>query len=461
MKTRRIISGIRRHRVGCGIAVRGPDLVVVAVRARRRGIAVLGRTVLQGFRERSPVEWGAEYSAFVRGLGLAHVAASFCLPRDEMVVRTLRLPSMRPRELAGAVALQVDELHPYENAATYHSTASLDKDHAAGRRCRVAVAIAEADRIEGYADLFSEAGVRLASCGVSAGALRAATRLSREEPKRPFAVAIRAGEHLEIYGESEDCPSLSSALDLGGITLTGALRLALEGLRPGAQGPVDLALLGGNAPIEPLPGFVIRDPTSFFGSPVDCPEEFALERDAVALGAAMESASSDAGLGLNLLPVSRRRSNSLRPFAPRLALVTALILVVVASLVRPQVQDTRYKTRLRDAIAGLESGTSMSETDQADLAVLRSRYQWLSGRRDRTRSHLDLLREFSEILPQETVLSDLEVDDARSVLTGTAKDADSLLALIAASPRVSQARFTKSPSIVQDGELFQIEARQR
>jgi hypothetical protein len=70
-----------------------------------------------------------------------------------------------------------------------------------------------------------------------------------------------------------------------------------------------------------------------------------------------------------------------------------------------------------------------------------------------------LLREIAEILPPATVLSALQFDDAKSVLTGTAKNADPLLAILAASPLLDDARFTRSPSVDGDGELFQIEAQ--
>ena len=455
----RILQRIRPRRVGCGIAIRGGDLAAVAIEVRPGGARVLGYTELRAFRNRPPPEWGREYLAFARDLGVGHVAATLCLPREEAVFRTLRLPPMRTRELAKAVALQVEDLHPYGARAVYFDSAPLsDELPAAGQRC-VAIAVAEADRIESYTRLFSEAGVKLAACTVSAGAVRASIRMQGQRPRRPFAMAIRAGQSLEIYGESDETPLLSSALDLGGMTLQGALRLVHDGLRPRQGELVSLAVLGGA--VETVPGFNPLAADEILGTAADLPDGMSIARDATALGAATESARPGMGLGLNLLPRSARRSHSLAPHAPRLALAAALVLLGGSLVSLPRIQDSRYAERLRDETTRLEGEVSGEGVGAERLAELRRRYRWLLDRQLRVREDLDLLREFSRILPAPTVLSALQLDDSKSVLTGKAGRADPLLAVLEASPLLEEARFTRSPAIGGGGELFQIEARRR
>ena len=375
------------------------------------------------------------------------------------MLRTLRLPPMRTGELAKAVALQVDDLHPYGARPVYYDSAPLrDELPATGRRY-VAIAVAEADRIESYARLFSEAGIKLAACTVSAGALRAAARLQGQEPRRPFAMAIQAGQSLEIYGESDETPLLSSTLDLGGMTLEGALRLVHDGLRPCEGEAVRLAMLG--AALEPVPGFNPLAADEILGTAKGLPDGISIARDTTALGAATESARPAMGLGLNLLPRGARRSHSLAPHAPRLALAVALVLLGASFISLPLVHDSRYADRLRDETARLERAVSGEGAEAERLAELRQRYRWLLDRQVRVRADLDLLREFSEILPAPTVLTALHLDDSTSVLTGTAENADPLLAVLEESPLVEDVRFTRSPAIGGGGELFQIEARRR
>lgn len=446
---------------GCGIAVRGGDLLVLAARLRPGGVQVLGRTRIQGFRERPPADWGAEYSAFLAKLGLGHVAATLCLPRDEVIVRTIWLPAMRASELNGAIDLLLDELHPYGDAAVYRAAAPLERHPTQTGQRQVAVVIAEADRIDGYAEQFARAGIALASCTLSAAALHAAVRLHRSAPQRPFLIADCHGSWLELYGESESSPVWTSALDLGGITLEGALRLAYEDLRLPAGETADLLLVG-EAEARPTPaGFLLQSPDELLPPPLRSTEGFSLRRDALPLAAAIESALPGASLGLNLLPARLRRSNAVLPYAPTLALGLALSLLGLAFLVRPVLQDRAYAAMLDREASRFERIADNVASGAEVSSELRQRLHSILRLQARTESDLALLRELSEILPLSAWLSSLKLDDNGATLTGTAEDADRLLAILDTTSLLDGARFTRSPSSVEDGERFQIQARRR
>ena len=435
--------------------------MAVAVRVHAQGFDVLGRTEIKGFATRPAVDWGAEYSAFLRDLGVDHVASSLCIPRDEFVFRTIRLPSVGDGELAKAVALQVDDLHPYGSTDVCHDFAALTPRSPEASNRLVAVAVAEAARVRRYATAFEEAGVALSACTVPAGALRAISRSRRELRGRPFAIAVRLGSRLEIYGESEGSPCLSFAPDLGGITFRRALRLAHDGLRSRSADRIVLALLGDETPEEVPRGFEIRSEDALLALPETSPSDLALATDAIAVGAAVESALPRTGLGLNLLPRESRKSNSVRPLAPRLALLAAIVLLGAAFLVRPLAQDRVYVSRLRDATARLEASATRSLTEEAGLSESRGRYEWLVGRQGRTRADLELLRELARILPAATSLQSIRLDDVSFSVAGTSPDADSLLSLLAASPLLGDARFATSPTAGESGELFRIEVRKQ
>jgi hypothetical protein len=81
----------KRSGSGVGIEVQGNDLLVVAVKSRPSGVAVLGMLRVENFRERPAAEWGRDYAGLLKEHGLGHVSATVCLPRGEIVVRQLRL----------------------------------------------------------------------------------------------------------------------------------------------------------------------------------------------------------------------------------------------------------------------------------------------------------------------------------------------------------------------------------
>ena len=441
--------------------MRGDDLVVIVVRLRAGGPVVLGRTRIPRFRQRSPLEWGSEHEAFLRNLGLQHLAATLCIPRNETVFRTLRLPSMSRRDLGSAIGWQLDDLHPYGNKPILHAWAPLDRQPEPSRQRGVAALVAPVETIEKYAQLFAAAGIRLASCTTSPSALHAAIRVESESPEPPFVIADSEGSHLELYGESQAAPAWSTALDLRGVSLNEALRLALENLAlPGDEAP-RLALTGETAPFEGSPGLVARPAEEFLAVPVRSPDEFDLARDAVAYGAAIESARPSLGLGLNLLPPELRRSSAARAYAPTLALVAALVGLAGASHLTRGIQDRRYADRLAQETARLEAATGSAATSASTEVVLRERLNWLLDREERTKSDLAALREISQLLPVSAWLSALRLDDNSARLTGNAQNAGPLLAILDRALSLEEPRFERAPSRAEGGEFFQIEARRR
>src|SRR5690606_5703023 len=134
------------------------DLLAVAVKSRPAGVTVLGAFRVEGFRDKAAAEWGRDYQRFVAEHGLGHVAATVCLPRNELVVRQLRLPPMPEKERAAAVRYQLDGLHPYGDAEVCFAYASLG-EFGKDRPGTMAVAITPRERVDAWANLFEEAGV--------------------------------------------------------------------------------------------------------------------------------------------------------------------------------------------------------------------------------------------------------------------------------------------------------------
>lgn len=456
-----MIRGIHRWAPGCGIAVRGDDLVAVVVRLRAQGPVVLGRTRIPRFRQRPPLEWGLEHGAFLRNLGLEHLAATLCIPRDETVFRSLSLPSMSRRELGSAVGWQLDDLHPYGSKPILHAWAPLDWQPEPSRQRGVAALVAPVETIEKYAQLFAAAGIRLASCTTSPSPIRSAIRMNSERPKDPIVIADSEGSRLELYGESETAPAWSTALDLRGVSLDEALRLALENLALPRHEAPRLALTGETAPFDGAPGLVARPVGEILAVPVRSPDEFDLARDAVAYGAAIESARPSLGLGLNLLPPELRRSSAARAYAPTLALLAALVALAGTSHLTRGIQDRRYADRLLQEAARLEAATGSAAPSASSEVVLRERLDWLLDREERTKSDLAALREISQLLPVSAWLSALRLDNDSARLTGNAQNAGPLLAILDRAFSLEEPRFERAPSRGEAGEFFQIEARRR
>lgn len=446
---------------GCGIAVRGADLVAVAVRVQREGISVLGRTRIPRFEERPPEEWGAEYEGFLLECGIEKLDATLCIPREDVVWRTLDLPPMPTREIGSTVAWQVPDLHPFGEDAVVHDWVRLAGESGDSTQRRIATIIARSATINAYAGRFTAAGIPLSACTIAATALDAAASLHATPPSRPILVADIEGTSLELYGRCPGTPVWSAAIDVGGLTLEGALRLALEGLAGSEEGPAEVAFAGSGIPSDPETGLSNIPLRDILPEPVRTAGNFDLVRDAVPYATAIAAARPRSGLRLNLLPAGRWPSKSFRPVAPTVALVVALGLVVGAQLARGWLQDRSYIERLREETARLEADAVSFAPDNAAAADLRDRLVWLRHRRNRATHDLVTLREISQILPASAWLTGLRLDDSTAVLTGVATTADPLLGIIHTSSSLVAPRFSMAPARGDRGESFQVEATRR
>lgn len=443
---------------GCGIAVRGADLVAVAVRVERSGVTVLGRVRIPDFAERPPQEWGLEYRGFLRRCGIKKKHATLCMPRQDVVLRTLDLPPMPTRKLASSVTWQVPDLHPFGDEAVVHDWVRTEGLGSEPGRRKIPTIIARSATINAYGERFATAGIPLSACTVAASALTAATRLRATPLSKPILIADIEGAQLELYGRTAGNPLWSAAIDLGGVTLEGALRLALEGLPGRGERPAGVAFAGAEIPTDPATGLVVVPLRDMLPEPVRATEEFDLARDAVAYATAIESARPRAGLRLNLLPASRRTFLSLLPSAATVVRITALALIGGGYLTLMVLEDRNYAERLRKEAARLEADADAFAPDNAEASDLEDRRDWLRHRRNRAAQDLVTLREISRILPSSAWLTSLTLDDSTAILTGVATNANPLLGIIDASSTLGAPRFSMAPSRGDRGENFQVEA---
>jgi hypothetical protein len=191
---------------GVGIEIAGDELAVTVVRVRPSGVEVLAATRI-AFRGRRATEWGSEYTAFLKKAGGSHLAAVVLLPRSELTVRQLSLPGVASKDLPAAIGFQLDSLHPYTEEDAAFTWSKL------GSTGAILLGITRRQVIEHYSNLFSEAGIKIATLTFSAAALYCALRLL-SQPSPDGLLAFREFDGgLEIYGESPARPVFSAVFD--------------------------------------------------------------------------------------------------------------------------------------------------------------------------------------------------------------------------------------------------------
>ncbi len=413
---------------GVGIEIGEQDLTVIVTRVRPSGTRVLGAGTIARFRERPAAEWGAEYTDFMKRLGVSHLAATVLLPRSDLIVRQLSLPGVSDRDLPAAIQFQLDSLHPYGEDEAAHAWCRI------GRSGAVLIAIIRRETLERYIGLFSEAGIKVAGFSFSAAAMHSAVRLLSAPPQGGFLAVYEGEDALEIYGESESRPIFSAAFEL---PLERAAALAAAELRlPAETEPLDFAAL--------LP------------TPKPMPADYDFSRSTRAYAAALAGACPLLALPLNLLPPAHRTSTSRVMFVPTAVLAFLLVAALAALAAITPIEDRRYLQAMESEIARLEpQARKAGGLDQA-IDKARARARLLDNFRRRPKADLDALAELNKLIPPPGWLNGLEMNRGTVVLNGQAEQAASLLKAIDGSTLFQGSEFTVPIARSGANEVFRI-----
>lgn len=449
---------IERWGTGCGIEVRGGDLVVTAVRVRGARVELLGRTLLTSFRERRPQEWGAEYRVLAEQLGLTHLAVTLAFPRDEVILRTVELPELAPKELASAVGFQVDSLHPWAEEDVVHAFAPLGETKAGQQS--VMVAVARADAVNSYARLLEEAGIPAAGFTVHPAAMHAAARVRGEAGTGAVAYVHHDDDGVEVFGRSAAKPFVSAEFAGSAFTMPRILHWLGGELRLAEDEPASAAFSGLVPEEEVAPSrFEPIGLDALLPEPGGAIEGFDIARDAVSYAAALESACPRLGWRANLLPVDRRQGDSRTRYIPTLVLAALLLLVGLAAMIRPVLQDGGYVAALDRETSTLQDAVRAVDRNRAELATLREKIAVLEALGERNALDLATLAEVSQVLPDTAWAQDLRLNDEELRLRGEAQAASALLERLNSTINLENAAFSSSLVRNDNGEVYQIRAQ--
>ncbi|MEZ5401717.1 MAG: pilus assembly protein PilM [Bryobacteraceae bacterium] len=413
---------------GVAIEIGARDLYVSALRLRPSGAAPLGELTIENFRERPATEWGAEYAAFAKQAGAARVPATVLLPRTDVVVRQIALPGVAAADLESAVALQLDTLHPWPEDDVVHGWAALDARP--GQPSAVLVGVARRETIDAYANLFSEAGLRMARFTFSAAALYAVSRLVLAPPEGFLAVHEYDGA-CEFYGESDSRPVLSSRWE--GDSGRGAA-LALSELR-----------LGAGAPVVPAAALL---PPGLNDTP-----------HPIAAAAAAMSAGARVPADANLLPEDRRTQSSRMVYLPTAVLGLALLLAAAALFLQPAYHERQYLLELQSQIRGLEGRAAEAARLDRRAAEAREHIALIDRYRKRAKADADALREVTNLLAPPAWIQSFQLSRTDLNIQGEAEQATALLKLFDESPLFKDSSFSQTMMRSATGEQFVIRAQ--
>jgi Tfp pilus assembly protein PilN len=417
---------------GVGLEIRNNELHVTIVKVRPWETGVLGSATVPDFRNRPAGEWGTELLAFLRKMSAGHIAANVLLPRTEVIVRQVHLPGVSNRDLAAAVQLQIDSLHPFSDDEVYYTSAKI------GKTPYVLVGIARRETIDAYSTLFAEAGIKVASFTFSAAVVYSAARLITVPPES-FVALHEVRDGVEVYGESTAKPLYSATLPVNAEHAAAVAGAELR-LEPG---------------VEPLRLSDILPKPSLF-PPNHDPQTGALEHQAMSYATALAGACPWMSIEGNLLPADKRRASSRVRLVPTVTLGVVLVVLLAMLAFQSSYADRRYLGVLQHEIRRFEPNARKVETLDRATMTMRARSQSLDDFRRRAKLDMDTLAEITKSIPPPGWVTALEMDRNTVQIAGEVEQAAALLSVFDRSTLFDRTEFTMPINRSAAGEIFRI-----
>ena len=179
-------------------------------------------------------------------------------------------------------------------------------------------------------------------------------------------------------------------------------------------------------------------------------------RGAFELAIAVALAPSDRSL--DLLPPALRPFRLSRGQMVTAGVAVATAVIVVVALMVPGYRDGRRLARLNGDIAALDREVRAVEGMLRDLDGKRRLVTTIEGLEASAMRPLPVLRELTDLLPNDTWLTLVSLETKGVELTGQANAASALIPLLENSPRFERVEFASPVTRGRDREQFRIQA---
>jgi len=161
---------------------------------------------------------------------------------------------------------------------------------------------------------------------------------------------------------------------------------------------------------------------------------------------------------LELLPVGLRPRQITRAQLVTAGFAAATILLALGALLAPGWRETRRLADLNARITRLDTDVRATERVLQDLERNRRLLATIQSLENSSVRPLPLLRELTELLPNDAWLTLLSADTKGVELTGQASAAAALIPLLENSPRLERVEFSSPVTRGRDKEQFRIRA---
>jgi len=385
--------------------------------------------------------------------------AYLCLPRAEAACNRVVLPAAARENLAQVLEYELEHLVPLPRDQVYfdYSVREMSEE-----RLEVLITCIPREVVGVHLEALEDAFVRPRGIVLASTAIADYLAFCRGEADGPIGLLIGVGEAVELALLAGGRLVASQLVPANRVSAPADLsRSIARQLTDGSVAADDVQLYrwqlanGAGPELPPIgDGDLLTLASGRLATP---PEFFQASEPALlpAIGAALD-AVREGTVPVNLLPVEGRRG-----YDEGLSLTTVILVAVLGVLLlvwggSALVKDELLRRQVRDEVATVTPQVREVKKLQDEIAELRRQIDILITGQDHRATVL--LKELSEIIPNDAHLTSLNLRGGRLTIDGFARSASDLIAALEKSKHFKNVNFTSPTTKTGDKERFSLVA---
>ncbi|MCI0623458.1 MAG: PilN domain-containing protein [Acidobacteria bacterium] len=434
-----------------GVTFEGEDARFSLVARSFRQVKLMGLLNVADVSSKVPGEVRKQLATFLSKHRASRLETILAVPRGDVIVRHLTLPVEAEGNLAKVVEYQVASFLPSEEVSVcydFHAARSSDP-----KLLHVSIFLIPAPVLDSRLKMCESFGIKLDRV-VPVGAAWANYHATLSNKFKGAAAlwVTSNGEGYEVVGVRNQSLVWWREVQGADASASGALRDQADAFRAEVQLPletvVDVVAVGevrgfpreGEWPSCRLHTLVRA---ADFGLQIASPDLAGkiLPDYFLATATALVGSARRPPIPVNLIPPERRVKTSKWVKVPVGVLAATNVLLGLALLLQPPVQQRAYSSALDREVSRLEPEVKRIRTVEAQIADSQQRSNVLREIRKSNSLALEILRELSNVLPKTTFLTDLNLKNEIVEFSGVSESATALPQMLDNSPYFKDVEF--------------------
>ncbi len=439
-----------------GIELRGEDMLISSLQGNFSGGAFTHFKRLAGYKTRTLEELRLEVLQFFRSSGLAKDNVILGIPRSDIVVRHLELPSEVADNLRQVVHYQVQSFEPTDEDKFYFDYTLLNSP-ASGKKLSIQLVMVRQSTLDGYLQLLRGIGIKpVAVLGSSMGLANLFLQGRKPEPDKTYILADLSSSALELialrHGNILYSREVIKSADQSWQDLVlREVNEAISKMRLDPDASLEQIVLSGESSESAYPEIqsIIPDCVLIKNLiPGEIPDQNKshVQEAASALGLAYTGIVRRLPIRINLLPANLRIRQTRWAYVPAAILSLVIVALLIALGVHNIVQDRKLARELDRQILALKTPVEKVQAFRSESETLEKRSQSLEALLRNRDMNLDILRELTTILPPDTYLTTYSNRDGTIQIGGQSGSAYDLVPKLEKSPILKE--------VQQKGSIF-------